>query len=62
MQSTSMRQVLVSAQGGQGPPQSTSVSLPDFMPSVQLGGGAAHTWLVQTPELQSLGPRQPAPF
>src|SRR5260221_533662 len=39
------------------PPQSTSVSLPFFMPSVQLGAGMG--W--QTPPLQKFEPQSPLP-
>lgn len=50
------------AQGGQDPPQSVSVSLPDFMLSVQVGGGFAQAPLVQSPETQSPGTRQGRPM
>ena len=58
-QSPPTLQVLPAAQGGQGPPQSTSVSEPFFTMSAQLGG-----WQVpaeQTPFWQSVPARQDFP-
>lgn len=61
-QSASRAHVLINAQGPQvAPPQSTSVSSPDFVLSVQDGGGAAQTAAVQMPLIQSLCDRQARP-
>jgi len=44
------------------PPQSTSVSSPDFDPSVHDGGGAAQRLCSQMPLMQSVATRQPEPI
>jgi hypothetical protein len=54
-------QAFMRPQGGQFPPQSTSVSAPDFTPSVQDGGGAAHVPCSQMPLVQSGATRHPVP-
>jgi hypothetical protein len=49
------------AQGWQEPPQSLSVSLPFWIPSKQVGVGAAQNPAVQSPDWQSRGVVQAAP-
>jgi hypothetical protein len=62
-QSLSPWQVLVSAQAGQvGPPQSTSVSSPSFMPLVQEAGGIAHIMATQRALTQSAATLQAEPI
>jgi hypothetical protein len=58
-QSAGTLQVLVSAHLEHEPPQSTSVSVPSFVPLVQLA--VWHLPLVQLPERQSAATEQPAP-
>src|SRR5436305_679580 len=51
-QSVATVQCLLSLQGGQVPPQSMSVSVPFFTPSMQTGAAQkppAQTWLAQSP-------------
>jgi hypothetical protein len=61
-QSASPPHTRFSAHGPQvGPPQSTSVSSPDLLPSVQDGGAAPHTPPSQIPLTQSVRARHGEP-
>ena len=51
-----------SAQSAQLPPQSMSVSLPFIVLSLQVGAGATHVPLVQTPLVQSVPVEQVEPL